>query len=258
MTDANRTLGFEHVCKVRGIHDLGVGTKEDGGCRHNHRRRIDKCQGKLPDIRMGQVERFDSNPAADQCTGEVLHHLLGAPMHRDIGDHDLVFHGVRYPVGIGIENERGMAVDGPVARCNHLEGESFYHLHIPFDAVPERHHDLGIIPLCRAIDLRLVSHVEIACPGMRPEEIAGKEDLVLAQVGDLGFRPVCPGSEEKFKRAVAEREGLFILDDPEPVFRQMEMGRREDLYTSHSSPRVHPGRTPGSSGGTRNGPVRRD
>jgi hypothetical protein len=55
-----------------------------------------------------------------------------------------------------------------------------------------------------------------------PEEIAGKEDFVLTKVGNLGLRPVCPWGKEKFEGAVAQRQGFFVFDYPETVWRQVE------------------------------------
>jgi hypothetical protein len=56
-----------------------------------------------------------------------------------------------------------------------------------------------------------------------PEEIAREEDFVLTKVGNLGLRPVCPWGEEKFEGAVPQRQGFFVFDYPETVWRQVEM-----------------------------------
>ena len=39
-------FGFEYVCQVCGVHDLGMGAKEDRGCCHHNRSRVYKRQRK--------------------------------------------------------------------------------------------------------------------------------------------------------------------------------------------------------------------
>ena len=217
-------LGPECICKVRCRHDLGVRSEEHGWRCNNDGSCIYKREGKFPDIRMGQVERSDGNTAGNQGIGEVFHHLPGAAMHGHVGNHHLVFHGIGNPVCIGIENQVGIFVYRAVARGNQVDFKGTDLFEMAFYTAAERHHDLGIIPLCGDIKVCPVGIVEVACRHMVPEQVAGEEDPVFPQVGDLRLGPVGPRRKDELEGPVTQRQGFPVLDDPELFRGEVEQG----------------------------------
>ena len=114
-------LGFEHVCKVRGIHDLGVRAERARSVWRSRPWPHPRAQGQVPDIRMGQVERFDRDTAGNQGIGEVFHHLLRAAVHGHVRDHHFVLHRIGDPVRIGIEDQLRVFVDRAMARGDQVD-----------------------------------------------------------------------------------------------------------------------------------------
>ncbi|MBA7642947.1 hypothetical protein ES703_50656 [subsurface metagenome] len=74
----------------------------------------------------------------------------------------------------------------------------------------EGHHDFGIIPLGGFVDLPLVGHIEVGGGQVGAEEIAGKQYLVLSQIGEHRLRPVHPGGIDELQRPVSQRDSLFV------------------------------------------------
>ena len=52
---------------------------------------------------------------------------------------------------------------------------------------------------------------------MVPEQVAGEEDPVFPQVGDLRLGPVGPRRKDELERPVTKREGFPVLDDRELI-----------------------------------------
>jgi hypothetical protein len=111
----------------------------------------------------------------------------------------------------------GALVDRAVAGGDHFGTESPDLLNIPRDTVPERHHDLSIVPLRRLVDHTLVSYEEARLGIVCAKEIAGEEDPVLPEECQLGLRPVSPWRDEEFKRLIAKGKRFPVLDNLYPV-----------------------------------------
>ncbi|MCK7536242.1 MAG: hypothetical protein MZV63_37280 [Marinilabiliales bacterium] len=113
-------MGLSMFARIGGIHDLRMRAEEHGRGCYNHGCRIHEGRSASSPISVRvRLNGFTVIPAGDQGIGEVLHHLLRASVHRDVRDHDFVFHRIGYPVSIGIEDELRVFVDRAVAGCDH-------------------------------------------------------------------------------------------------------------------------------------------
>ena len=155
-------LGFQQICKVGGINDLRVWAEEHGRRGDNHGGSINEREGEFADIGMGQVERLDRNAPGNEGIGKVLHHLLGAAMHGHVRDHYFVFYFIGDPFRVCIEDKVRVFMHRPMARGDQVYFESPDLFEVPPDTAAERHHDLGIIPLCRDIKVGTVGYEEVA------------------------------------------------------------------------------------------------
>ena len=77
-------------------------------------------------------------------------------MHGDISQYHLIFNPVRGPVSVGIQDQTGPVLKGPVAGGYDIDIQFLYPLQVPLDAGAEGHHDPGIVLFSRKIEIGLI------------------------------------------------------------------------------------------------------
>jgi hypothetical protein len=137
----------------------------------------------------------------DQAVDQAVDHDLGAAVHGHVGHQGLVLDLVRSPILVRVEDEFWPPIDGAVAGRDDLGRHGVDLLQVGRVLLAEGHHDLGVVALGRKIHVVLVVGVQGAGGEVRAEEIAGEEDLVLAQEAEHGLGPVHPGREHELQAA---------------------------------------------------------
>ncbi len=140
----------------------------------------------------------------------MIHHLLGAAVHGDVGDHHQVLRRARCPLLVEVDDECRPIVELPVAGGDDLHVVALEFFKVLLDLIPERSHDLGEVALGRFLGSALVGDVEIGGGDVRPQEVAAEQDPVFFEVGDHGFRPVHPGCVDE-RESLASQCQLFAI-----------------------------------------------
>ena len=171
----------------------------------------------------GQVDARDAHSSVDQAIHQPVDHDLGATVHGDIGHQGVILGRLRDPVLVRVQDELWPAIHRAVAGRDHINAQGFDLLAVAGQARAKRHHDLGVVALGGRVRLRLVVGEKVAPGAVGAEKVASEQNLVLAQMGEHGFRPVHPGREDELQRASAQIQRVAIADQGDGLSRQVHV-----------------------------------
>jgi len=142
-------------------------------------------------------------------------------------------------MAICLQDEFRAVVHRAMAGRNHGDFIPLNLGQILLDDLAEGHHDFGIVALGSLIGSPLVRGIQIGGGGgqVRAQKGAGKQDPVLAQIGEHGFRPVDPGRVDEFQSPIPQRQRCTIINGQKSIGGHQEqvhehllaLGRANDL-----------------------------